>query len=116
MEVTALYNGGRYSAYTYRRFTDVRMVAAAELQLGNFGGDPDNFTYPRYMLDFAFLRAYGSDGEPLETDHYFNWSLEGVEEGDPVFVIGSPGPTNRLNTVAQLEFQRDVSVAAQNPS
>ena len=113
VEVTALYNGGRYSAYTYRRFTDVRMVAAAELQLGNFGGDPDNFTYPRYMLDFAFLRVYGSDGEPLETDNYFNWSLEGVEEGDPVFVIGSPGPTNRLNTVAQLEFQRDVSVATQ---
>jgi len=113
VEVTALYNGGRYSAYTYRRFTDVRMVAAAELQLGFFGGDPDNFTYPRYALDFAFLRVYGSDGEPLQTDHYFNWSLEGVEEGDPIFVIGNPAPTNRLNTVAQLEFQRAVSVPAQ---
>ena len=113
VEVTALYNGGRYSAYTYRRHTDVRMVAAAELQLGFFGGDPDNFTYPRYALDFAFLRVYGSDGEPLQTEHFFTWSLEGVEEGDVVFVIGNPGPTNRLNTVAQLEVQRDISVAAQ---
>ena len=113
VEVTALYNGGRYSAYTYRRHTDVRMVAAAELQLGFFGGDPDNFTYPRYALDFAFLRVYGSDGEPLQTEHFFTWSLEGVEEGDVVFFIGNPGPTNRLNTVAQLEVQRDISVAAQ---
>jgi hypothetical protein len=113
VEVTALYNGGRYSAYVYRRYTDVRLVAAAELQLGFFGGDPDNFTYPRYQLDFTFLRVYGSDGEPLNTEHFFNWSQEGVEEGDAVFIIGNPGPTNRLNTVAQLEFQRDVLVKAQ---
>lgn len=113
VEITPLYNGGRYSAYTYRRYNDVRMVAAVELQLGFFGGDGDNFTYPRYALDFGFLRVYGSDGEPLNNDHWFNWSQGGVEEGDVVFVIGNPGPTNRLNTVAQLEFQRDVSVAAQ---
>jgi hypothetical protein len=113
VEVTALYNGGRYSAYTYRRFTDIRLVAAVELQLGFFGGDGDNFTYPRYALDFAFLRVYGSDGEPLKNDHWFNWSQGGVEENDVVFVIGNPGPTNRLQTVAQLEFQRDVLVPAQ---
>ncbi|MGW8265399.1 MAG: S46 family peptidase [Longimicrobiales bacterium] len=112
VEVTALYNGGRYSAYTYRRYTDVRLVAAAELQMGFFGGDGDNFTYPRYALDFAFMRVYGSDGEPLNTDHFFSWSEEGVEEGSVIFVIGNPGPTNRLNTLAQLAFQRDVSVAA----
>ncbi len=113
VDVTALYNGGRYSAYTFRRHTDVRLVAAVELQLGNFGGDADNFTFPRYALDFAFLRVYGRDGEPLKTDHFFTWSRDGVEEGDVVFVIGNPGPTNRLNTVAQLEFQRDVLVPAQ---
>jgi hypothetical protein len=113
VEITALYNGGRYSAYTYRRLSDVRMVAAAELQLGFFGGDPDNFTYPRYALDFAFLRVYGKDGEPLDNEHFFTWSEGGVEEDDVIFVIGNPGPTNRLNTVAQLEFQRDVLVPAQ---
>jgi len=116
VEVTALYNGGRYSAYTYRRHTDVRLVAAVELQLGFFGGDGDNFTYPRYALDFAFLRVYGRDGEPLKNDNWFNWSQGGVEEDDVIFVIGNPGPTNRLNTVAQLEFQRDVLVPAQKSS
>ncbi len=107
-----LYNGGRYSAYVFNRFTDVRMVVAAELQMGFFGGDPDNFTYPRYALDFAFLRVYGKDGKPYQPTHWLGWSLDGVEEGDVVFVIGNPGSTNRLKSIAQLEYQRDVSVPA----
>jgi hypothetical protein len=108
VQFVPLYNGARTSAYLFRRFTDIRLVAAAELELGFFGGDPDNFTYPRYALDFAFYRVY-VDGKPFETPHWFTWS-DGVSEGDVVFLIGNPGPTNRLQSVAQLEYQRDVFV------
>ncbi|MDZ4702240.1 MAG: S46 family peptidase [Rhodothermales bacterium] len=109
VEVTPLYHGGRYSAYTFRRYPDVRLVMAPELQMGFFGGDDDNFTFPRYALDMTFFRVYDDAGEPLETEHYFTWSLEGVQPGHPVFVIGNPGSTSRLETVAQLDLRRDVT-------
>jgi hypothetical protein len=110
VQIVPLYHGGRYSAYVFRRFTDVRLVVAAELQIGFFGGEADNFTYPRSALDFAFLRIYDSEGEPYEPQHYFGWPAEGVEPGDVVFVIGNPGSTNRLRSVAQLEYLRDLEV------
>jgi hypothetical protein len=108
VEVISLYNGARYSAYTFRRYSDVRLVMAPELQLGYYGGDADNFTYPRYSLDMTFFRVYDG-GRPLRTANYYPWSEAGFSEGDPVFILGNPGSTNRLETVAQLEFRRDVS-------
>ncbi len=113
VDVVALYNGSRYSAYTYRRYDDVRLVMAPPLKLGFYGGSHDNFTYPRFALDVAFFRAYDADGEPLETEHYFGWSTEGAEPGDAVFAVGNPGSTSRLNTVSQLQFERDVTLPQQ---
>ena len=106
-EVVTFFNGGKYSLYGYKTYTDVRLVFAPETQLGFFGGDPDNFTYPRYSLDCSFFRVY-DNGKPLQTSNYFTWSANGAKEGDAVFVIGNPGSTNRLNTVAQLQYSRDV--------
>ncbi len=110
VEVVSLYNGGLYSAYVFRRYSRAALVMAPELGLGYFGGEPDNFTYPRYSLDFAFFRLLDDGGAPLATPDHFDWSPEGVSEGDLVFVIGNPGSTSRLQTVAELEFRRDVEM------
>ena len=107
VQVVALYNGARYSAYAYRRYTDVRLVLAPELDVGYFGGDDDNFTYPRYDLDFSLYRVYDASGRPLATRDYFRMSTTGAAPGDAVFVVGNPGSTSRLSTVAQLAFARD---------
>ena len=112
VEVVSLYNGGLHSAYIFRRHTRAALVMAPELGLGFFGGEPDNFTYPRYALDFAFLRLLDEDGTPLSTPDHFQWSRQGVGQGDLVFVIGNPGSTSRLQTVAELEFRRDVEMPA----
>ncbi|NNM32946.1 MAG: S46 family peptidase, partial [Gemmatimonadetes bacterium] len=96
VEIISLYNGGLYSAYVFRRHTDVKLVMAPELRMGYFGGDDDNFTYPRYALDMAFFRVYGDGGAPLETPEHFSWSESGVAEDDLIFIIGNPGSTSRL--------------------
>jgi hypothetical protein len=106
-EVTSLYHGGRYSSYCYRRYEDVRLVFVPETQIGYFGGDYDNFTYPRYDLDVSFFRVYGPDSQPLRTSAFLPFSDSGAVAGMPVFVIGNPGSTSRLATVAQLEYRRD---------
>ncbi len=106
-KVVVLYNGGKYSLYKYKRYTDIRLVMSPEFQIASTGWDWDNFTYPRYELDFMFLRAYDSSGSPVHTDHYFNWSKNGAEEGEPIFVVGRPGDTDRLLSVAELKYLRD---------
>ena len=106
-QVVSFYNGAKYSLYGYHRYTDVRLVFAPQMIVAYFGGDYDNFTYPRYDLDFALFRIYGSDGKPLHSPDYFKWSKDGANEGQPVFVIGNPGRTSRLLSVAQLKFMRD---------
>lgn len=106
-KVISLYNGGKYSLYGYKVYNDIRLVFVPELFVAKLGGDPDNFTYPRYGLDCAFLRAY-ENGRPIKTNFYFNWNDNGIVEDQPVFVIGNPGRTNRIYTMAQIEYARDI--------
>ncbi|MBV6647264.1 MAG: S46 family peptidase [Cyclobacteriaceae bacterium] len=112
LETRTFYSGGKFSLYGFKRYGDVRLVLYPELPLGYFGGDPDNFTYPRYNLDFTFFRAYDDEGHPLQPENYFEFNPKGAEENEPVFVIGNPGSTGRYLTMAQLYYQRDVSVPA----
>ncbi|SFD51855.1 S46 family peptidase [Spirosoma endophyticum] len=111
LQTIVFYSGGRYSLYGFKRYTDVRLVFMPELALGFFGGDYDNFTYPRYALDCSFFRVY-DNGKPLKTAHFFKFNPSGVRDGEPIFVIGNPGHTERLKTVAELEFDRDLQTPA----
>lgn len=105
--VISLYRGGQFRLYTYRNYTDVRLAFAPEFAVGFFGGDPDNFNFPRYSLDAAFLRAY-VDGKPAATPFHLKWRNEAPKPGELTYIAGNPGSTQRLFTVDQLRLQRDV--------
>ncbi len=106
-QVISFFRGGEYKLYDYRKYTDVRLAFAVEYDLAFFGGDPDNFNFPRYDLDFSFLRLY-DDGAPAKTPQHLKWNPSPPKEGEPVFVAGNPGGTDRLLTAAQLQSLRDL--------
>ncbi|WP_237170840.1 S46 family peptidase [Paludisphaera borealis] len=106
-DVVTLYQGGRYHLYTYKKYTDVRLVFAPEFDIAFFGGDPDNFEFPRYCLDVCFFRAY-EDGKPAKIANHLKWSANGSKDGELVFVAGHPGRTDRLNTMASIAYLRDL--------
>jgi peptidase S46-like protein len=108
-DVVTLHHGGAYHLYKYKRFQDVRLVFAPELPIAFFGGDPDNFNFPRYDLDMSMIRIY-ENGAPANVDHYLRWSTQSAKENDLSFVSGNPGGTDRGLTVAELEYQRDVAM------
>jgi len=110
-DVVTLYSGEVYNLYKYKKYTDVRLVFAPEFAAAFFGGDPDNFTFPRYDLDITFFRIY-ENGKPVHLDNYLRWSNVGVKEGDLIFVSGHPGRTDRQETVAQIMFLKDVDFPA----
>jgi hypothetical protein len=105
-DVIPLYQGGEYWLYQYKKYTEMRLVFAPEQQIAFFGGDPDNFTYPRHDLDFALFRVY-ENGKPVENKHYLKWNAKGAGDGELVFVSGHPGSTSRLETMTQIETERD---------
>ncbi|MEA2236752.1 MAG: hypothetical protein QOC81_1476 [Thermoanaerobaculia bacterium] len=107
-DVVTLFQGGEYHLYRYKVYTDVRLVFAPEVGIAFFGGDPDNFEYPRYDLDVCFFRAY-ENNKPVHPADYLKWSASGAKDGDLVFISGHPGSTSRLNTLAHLQFFRDVA-------
>jgi hypothetical protein len=107
-DVVTLYSGEVYNLYKYKKYTDVRLVFSPEFDAAFFGGDPDNFTFPRYDLDITFFRIYEND-KPVHLDNYLHWSKAGVKDGELIFVSGNPGNTDRLDTVAQLQYLKDVA-------
>jgi len=109
IELETFFNDSKFSIYGFKHYTDVRLVFLPEERAGFFGGDFDNFTYPRYNLDCSFYRIYDEDGKPLKSKNFFQWSKDGAKEGEVIFTVGNPGTTNRLKTVAQLKYLRDVA-------